>query len=104
MVIYNVTVSLAPEIEEEWLKWIEEEHIPDMLGTEKFEKAQLVKIYDDKQAATGSYAVQYYAKSPQLLNAYLSEDAARLRKKTADQFGDKLLSFRTFLNVVSEHS
>lgn len=104
MVIYNVTVSLAPEIEKEWLKWIEEEHIPDMLGTEKFEKAQLVKIYDDKQAATGSYAVQYYAKSPQSLNAYLTEDAARLRKKTADQFGDKLLSFRTFLNVVSEHS
>jgi len=30
MILYNVTVSIDPEIAEEWLTWMREVHIPDV--------------------------------------------------------------------------
>ena len=102
MILYNVTFNLAPEIEQDWLQWVQKEHIPAMLATQKFVSAQLVKIYDDQQSATGSYAVQYKAENARLLNAYLKEDAPQLQQQTKERFGDQLLAFRTFLNVLSE--
>lgn len=103
MILYNVTVNLAPEIEQDWLQWVQKEHIPAMLATQKFVSAQLVKVYDEQQMATGSYAVQYKAESAMLLNAYLKEDAPRLQQQTKKRFGDQLLAFRTFLNILAEH-
>jgi hypothetical protein len=103
MILYNVTVNLAPELEQDWLQWVQKEHIPAMLATQKFVSAQLVKVYDEEQMATGSYAVQYKAENAMLLNAYLKEDAPRLRQQTKKRFGDQLIAFRTFLNILAEH-
>ena len=102
MILYNVTVSLTPEIEEEWLQWIQDEHIPEVLATQKFESAHLVKIYDEHQNATGSYAVQYKVTNQAQLTAYLKNDAERLRQKIQERFGNQLLTFRTFLNIITE--
>ena len=29
MILYNVTVNLAPEIEQDWLQWVQKEHQQD---------------------------------------------------------------------------
>lgn len=102
MILYNVTVSLNPKVEKDWLQWVQEEHIPDMLATKKFISAQLVRINDDQQQPTGNYAVQYKAENQSQMDAYLKEDAARLRGKTAARFGDKVLAYRTFLELLNE--
>ena len=31
MIIYNVTVSLSPEIEKDWLNWMKSKHIADVM-------------------------------------------------------------------------
>lgn len=104
MILYNVTVSLDPEIEKEWMQWVQEVHIPDMLATQKFLSAQLVRIKDDQQQPTGNYAVQYKVKDQTQMDAYLKEDAVRLRAKTTARFGQKVLAFRTYLELLNEQS
>ena len=104
MILYNVTVSLDPEIEADWVQWITEEHIPDMLATGKFVSAQLIRIKDDQQQPTGNYAVQYKVENQSQMDAYLNDDAARLRGKTQTRFGNKVLAFRTFLELLDEQS
>ena len=34
--IYNVTVVVNPVVEERWLKWMREEHIPNVMETGLF--------------------------------------------------------------------
>ena len=102
MIIYNVTVNLDKSITKEWLEWIKE-HIPQVLATGKFKEAKLTKVLvDDEEADT--YSIQYRAHSRAALDSYYSEDAERLRKDGLQRFADKMLAFRTELEVVDEYS
>ena len=44
MVIYNVTTHVESSIEESWLNWMKEKHLPEMLATKKFKTARIFKI------------------------------------------------------------
>jgi len=104
MVVYNVTFQLDPEVEQDWLHWMEKEHIPEMLATQLFQEAKLLRVCNDTGDFTGSYAIQYLAPSKQHLDTYLTEHSSSLRKKTSQRFGEKALAFRTHLEVMSWQS
>ena len=101
MYIYNVTTNIQEDVHEKWLKWMKEEHIPEMLGTGKFTKAVMTKVLVQEEMGGITYSVQYTTKSKELLKKYYEEDAATLRGKTKP-FEGKFVSFRTELEVVSE--
>ena len=103
MLIYNVTVHVEPSIEEKWLNWMEQEHIPDMLGTKKFTETKIFKIITDQDTGGISYAVQYYCYNREQYESYLKEDATSLRQKVKDKFGKKILFFRTELELIQEY-
>lgn len=102
MIIYNVTVNIDKSIHKEWLVWIKE-HIPQVLATGKFTEAKLTKVLvEDTEADT--YSIQYRAPSRAALDAYYLEDAKRLQLEGLQRFSDKMLAFRTELEVVNEYS
>ncbi|HKK12115.1 MAG TPA: DUF4286 family protein [Flavobacteriaceae bacterium] len=103
MIIYNVTITLDESIHDEWLTWIKE-HIPHVLATGKFKEAKLTKVLDDEAVGSSTYAVQYRAFSRESLDAYYKEDAERLRNEGLNKFGDKMLAFRTELEILDEYS
>lgn len=102
MYIYNITVNIDETIQEEWLKWIKE-HIPRVLGTGKFKKALLTKVLVEEEMGGATYSIQYTAESREKLDTYYKEDADRLRKE-GQKFGDKMLAFRTELQIIDEYS
>lgn len=103
MIIYNVTSNIEESIHEEWLSWIKE-HIPQVLATGKFEKATLAKVLVEEDMGGVTYAVQYKTYSREALEAYYKEDAPKLRAEGLKKFGDKVLSFRTELQILDEYS
>ena len=95
MIIYNVTLSIRPEIEQEVLIWLKEIHIPEVMRTNLFLENHVFKIIEDPTERThNSYAVQYK------LEEYNEKHASRLREKTKEKFGENVLSFRTFLEKI----
>ena len=102
MIIYNVTLNIDKSIHKEWLKWIKE-HIPLVLATGKFTEAKLTKVLveDDE---TETYSVQYRAHSREALIAYYTEHAENLKQDGLKRFADKMLSFRTELEVIDEYA
>ncbi len=102
MIIYNVTVNIDKSITKEWLEWIKE-HIPQVLATGKFKEAKLTKVLVEDEE-TDTYSVQYRAHSREALDAYYAEDAERLKQDGLNRFADKMLAFRTELEVVDEYS
>lgn len=97
MIIYNVTAHIEPSIENDWLNWMEEKHLPDMLATGKFTAAKVFKVITDQDMGGVSYAAQYLCKNRADYTAYLEENAAGLRKEGLERYGDKVLYFRTEL-------
>jgi hypothetical protein len=98
--IYNVTTLVAWEVITQWLQWMQDVHIPEILGTGCFEKHQLVKLLDTDEAEGPTYAVQYYAASKQHYEQYLELYAPALRKAVKEKWGEKILSFRTLMAIV----
>lgn len=102
MYIYNVTSNIDKSIHEQWLKWMNEIHIPDMLATGKFTHAKMTKVLIEEEMGGVTYSVQYSTESKEILQKYYSEDAPKLRQHALSLFADKVLSFRTELEIISE--
>ena len=103
MIIYNVTVNVDESINQEWLNWIKL-HIPKVLATGKFIDAKLTKVLIEEEMGGTTYSVQYKALSREALDSYYTNDAERLRNEGLKQFADKMLAFRTELEVIDEYS
>ncbi|OYU80899.1 MAG: hypothetical protein CFE23_06600 [Flavobacterium sp. BFFFF1] len=103
MIIYNVTSNLEESIHERWLHWMQTKHITDVLATGKFTSARLARVLIDEEMGGVTYAVQYTTDCKETLQRYYDEDAPRLREEGHRMFGDKMIAFRTELEVLSDH-
>lgn len=102
MIIYNVTINIDESIQQQWLHWMREEHIPEMLATGKFTKALMTRVLVEEEMGGFTYSVQYTTDSAETLKRYYSEDAERMRAQSKP-FDGKFVAFRTELEIVSEH-
>lgn len=104
MIIYNVTTNIHESVHDQWLQWMQQKHIPEVLATGKFSSARMVRVLIEEEMGGTTYSVQYTTDSKETLQKYYQEDAPKLRNEALQLFGDKMLSFRTELEVISEHS
>ena len=103
MIIYNVTINIHESVHDQWLSWMQQKHINEMLATGKFSSAKIVKVLIEEEMGGTTYSVQYTTDSKATLQRYYEEDAPRLREEGLQLFGDKMLAFRTELELISEH-
>lgn len=100
MVIYNVTVQVEHAIAKEWLQWLREEHIPQILATGCFTHQQVVRLLETDETDGPTYAVQYYAPDHAHYQTYIDEHAAQFRKASTDKWGARFIAFRSAMEVV----
>ena len=102
MILYNVTINIHESVHDQWLNWMQNKHINDVLATGKFSSARIVKVLVEEEMGGTTYAIQYTTDSKETLQRYYDEDASRLREEGQHLFGDKMLAFRTELEMVAE--
>ena len=100
MYIYNVTINIDEAEHDEWLSWMKEIHIPEMLATGKFIEAKMCRVMVEEELGGLTYSIQYSTKDKETLAQYYSEDAERLRQDGQSRFGGKFVAFRTELEQV----
>lgn len=98
MFIYNVTVTLEKEIHMDWLKWMKEIHIPDVMRTGLFLENRICKLITEESEIT--YAIQYTFGNMVDLNKYQKEFAPKLQQDHKEKFKDKFAAFRTVLEII----
>ena len=101
MIIYNVTVKVDKSIVEEWLRWMRQEHIPDLMKTGIFVDAKLCRLLEQDETDGKTYVAQYFLDSMEHYNSYIAEHAPRMRDKGFKRFGNKFIAFRTVMAVES---
>ena len=101
-ILYNVTVKVDHSIKDEWLAWMKEVHIPEVMATACFRSYKLSHLmgYDDEDGIT--FAIQYEAPGQNHLEIYQRDHAAGLQEKHKQKFEGKFVAFRTLLEVVQK--
>ena len=102
MYIYNVTINIEESAHDQWLKWMHEKHIPDMIATGKFSKALMSRVLINEEMGGLTYSIQFTTESKEMLEQYYKEDAGRLRSETTTKFPNKFVAFRTELEIIHE--
>lgn len=103
MYIYNVTTNIDESVHGEWLKWMKEVHIPNVLATGKFMSAKMSKVLVEEEMGGVTYSVQFTTIDMETLQKYYAEDATKLRNDAIKLFPNKFISFRTELEIISEY-
>lgn len=101
MFIYNVTIKLEESIHEQWLDWMLNQHIPEMISTGCFTKGKVLRLLeiDDEEGPT--YAIQFSAESKANYNRYIEKFAAEMRQRSFDKWGNRFIAFRSVMQVVN---
>lgn len=102
MILYNVTISIDQVVEIQFVEWLRNKHIQDVLDTGCFKSARLTRLTSHTQPDTTNYSIQYLAESQKDLNKYYKVHAPRLREEGQKLFGDKMQGFRTELEVLED--
>jgi len=101
MILYNVTVNIDADVEQEWIIWMKETHIPEVMDTGFFTEHRMMKMLSETEDETGTtYAIQYMADSLDQLETYLNTVATKLQKASIIKYGTKMAAFRTVLEEV----
>ena len=91
--IYEVTAVVDEGRATEFEKYMIDEHIPDVLATGCLAAAFFAK--DDK-----SYIFGYHVNTPEDMQRYLDNYAAKLRDDVVQRFGDSVKTSRRMLDIV----
>lgn len=100
MLLYNITIGIDKEVEDEWLQWVKVEHIPEVMRTNMFTDFKIYKILHDQDEGSISYSIQYLAETLENVNAYFEKFAPILQEKLRLRFKDKHVAFMTLLEEV----
>ena len=102
MIIYNITVNIDKSIEKEWLLWMKETHIPEVINTGMFVSAQINKVLVKEKMNGINYSIQYSCENKDALNKYQKTFAQKLQQEHTKKFEGKFIASRTLLEVINE--
>ncbi|MBK9733637.1 MAG: DUF4286 family protein [Saprospiraceae bacterium] len=101
-ILYNITIKIESPLQEEWLTWMKNIHIPDVMATGYFEWYKITKILGDDDEYGLGFAIQYVAFDMESFNRYQTNDAKRLQQDHSDRYQGKYVAFRTLMEIVEE--
>ena len=99
MIIYNVTLSVDPDIADEWMHWMRTSHIPDVMSTGQFLEYRILRVVTGDHSAL-TFAVQYTCESHEVLENYQTRYAPELQKAFFERYGDRAVAFRSVLELL----
>ncbi|MEN9401104.1 MAG: hypothetical protein RL632_2207 [Bacteroidota bacterium] len=101
MILYNVTVSVDPEIAEDWLSWMRSTHIPEVMATGCFLESRISRVHGEEDGGL-TYAITYLSPSQAHMDTYSQTHAPLLQRDHSERYAGKFAAFRTVLSVIEE--
>jgi hypothetical protein len=101
MIIYIITTTVKTELEQEWLQWVKEKRIPEILNTGYFYHHQMYKVkLPTNLEGEVTYVVQYECESIDKYSAYAENDSKRLQAEYPPKFIGKVTTARTVMESI----
>lgn len=100
MILYNVTVQVTKDIEKEYIDYMVNKHIPDVMETGFFTKYEMLEVLtDDPEGVT--FAIKYHCDSMEHFNEYQNKCAKALQEEHHERYKDKFVAYRTLMRKIA---
>lgn len=100
MLILNITTKVMHEIEKDWLQWMKDVWMKEMMATGLFSECRFCKLMDNDDEEGLMYVTQFYCDTMENYNTFVDEQDERLRQLGHQQFGNSFISFRTIMEII----
>ena len=100
MLLYNVTITLDLDVHQDWLHWMRETHIPDIMATGLFVSHRISRLIGHEHETSEIYTIQYLVEDMSQLRRYMDEFAPELQRQHQHRYEGKCAAFRTVMEVV----
>tara|TARA_B100001250_G_scaffold9849_2_gene8557 strand:+ start:3493 stop:3801 length:309 start_codon:yes stop_codon:yes gene_type:complete len=101
MIVYNVTMSVDESITSDWLNWMKNEYIPQVMACGFFIKAKIYRVIAEADT-NNTFAIAYSCLSIKDLHQYQLNFSKQLQMKHIARYGDKAVAFRTIMETIEE--
>jgi hypothetical protein len=100
-VIYRVTIDVDGAVADEWLAWMREVHVPDVLREPGFVQAVIARERKSEGGADARFVIDYAVESAEALERYFAGAAARIRAEHEARYGGRARAARQVLEVLA---
>ncbi|EGJ71513.1 hypothetical protein Bcop_1314 [Bacteroides coprosuis DSM 18011] len=100
MLIYNTTYHVEEEVESNFLIWIKESFIPEVLKQDILKNPRICKILSHSEPGHSNFALQWEVDSPKALHQHQMQYGTFAQDEVNKIFKEKVLSFDTLMRVV----
>jgi len=97
MIIFNITVNISYAAEKEWLMYMKQIHIPEILATGLPTEHKLLRLLTEIENEGSTYTSQFAFRTMEDFLAYQTNHQAELQEKHHERFNGQYVSFRTLL-------
>jgi len=101
MLLYNVTVTIDLDVHEDWLRWMRDTHIPDVMATGMFHSYRMSRMIGHEHEDSEIYSMQYLVEDMAHLRRYMDTFAPELQRQHQQRYDGKYAAFRTVMEVVA---
>ncbi len=100
MIIYNVTLKVQTDAVDAWVKWMKEEHMPDVLSLGIFTESRLCHLLEQEEDDGVTFAAQYFCNTYADYQSYIDNHSNAMREKGLKAFAGKFVAFRTVMEII----
>ena len=100
MILYNVTVKINLDVHEDWLQWMRDIHIPEVMKTGLFDDHRMARVLLQDESDGITYSIQYSCKDMATMQKYTAQFAPALQRDHTERYKDKFVAFRTLLEII----
>ncbi|GJM33096.1 MAG: hypothetical protein DHS20C18_20970 [Saprospiraceae bacterium] len=100
MLVYNITVKIGHEVRHDWVRWMKEVHIPEIMDTGLFVKHRMFRLLGVDETDGITYAIQYVCNGMTEYQLYQEKHAYSMQQSHHDRYKDNYVAFRTLMETV----
>ena len=99
MIIFNDTIIIEEEVEQQWLKYMKDVHIPAVMATGYFNSYQVLTVIDSPNEGV-TYCIQYSTDNLESFDKFYSTHFHTLMDKHNKAFEERFVLFNTLMKTV----
>jgi len=100
MVLYNITINIDSEKEEEFIAWMNQVYFYGIMQTGLFYEKRFFRLLQEDNGEGINFSAQFLAENLEDLKFFQSRYGAIFRERIKEKFGNQFVSFQSVLESV----
>jgi len=100
MVLYNITINIDSEKEEEFIAWMNQVYLSGIMQTGLFYEKRFFRLLQEDNGEGVNFSAQFLAENLEDLKFFQSRYGTIFREIIKEKFGSQFVSFRSVLESV----